>query len=31
MFHGPKWFYGIQGQYDNFTKCSVVLKWVLSL
>ena len=31
MFHGPKWFYGIQWQYDNFTKCSVVLKWVLSL
>lgn len=31
MFHGPKWAYGIQGQYDNFTKCSAVLKWVLSL
>jgi len=31
MFHGPKWAYGIQGQYDNFTKASAVLKWVLSL
>lgn len=31
MFHGPKWAYGIQGQVDNFTKSSAVLKWVLSL
>jgi hypothetical protein len=31
MFHGPKWAYGIQGQFDNFSKASSVLTWVLSL